>query len=239
MAYDLWYWPTIQGRGEFVRLPLEAAGIAYRDRARDDGAEAMMADMAARGGRGPFAPPYLAIDGPTTSTVIAQVANILLFLGDQHALAPSATADRYWLHQLQLTITDLVAEVHDVHHPVAAGAYYDEQKPEAARAAAQFRAERLPKFLDHFEAAVDCHPGDWLIDHQWSYADCSLFQIVEGLGYMFPRRMATLAPRYAGLLRIRDQVADLPGIRSYLKSDRRLPFNTKGIFRHYPELDDD
>ena len=235
MAYDLWYWPTIQGRGEFVRLPLEAAGIAYHDRARDVGGEAMMKDMAQRGGHGPFAPPYLAIDNLT----IAQVANILLYLGDQHALAPSAMAGRYWLHQLQLTMSDLVAEVHNVHHPVAASAYYEDQKPEAARAAAQFRDERLPKFLDHFEAAVDSHPGDWLIDHQWSYADCSLFQLVEGLRYMFPRRMASLEPDYAGLLRIHTQVGELPGIRSYMKSDRRLGFNTNGIFRHYPELDGD
>lgn len=235
MAYDLWYWPTIQGRGEFVRLPLEAAGIAYRDCAREQGAEAMMKDLAGRGARGPFAPPYLAIDG----LAIAQVANILLYLGDQHALAPSSMAGRYWLHQLQLTVTDLVAEVHNVHHPVAAGAYYDGQKPEAARAAAQFRDERLPRFLDHFEAAIDANHGDWLIDHQWTYADCSLFQLVEGLRYMFPRRMATLEPTYAGLLRIHAQVGELPGIRGYMKSDRRLGFNTDGIFRHYPALDGD
>ena len=233
MAYDLWYWPTIQGRGEFVRLPLEAAGLAYRDCARTRGAEAMMADMAGTGCRPPFAPPYLRIDG----LVIAQVANILLYLGDRHGLAPSAISDRYWLHQLQLTIADLVAEVHDVHHPVAAGAYYDEQKPEAARAAAQFREERMPKFLDHFEDAVACNPGEWLVDGRWTYADCSLFQVVEGLTYMFPRRMATLGPRYPGLMRVRDQVAALPGIRSYLHSDRRIGFNEEGIFRHYPELD--
>lgn len=233
MAYDLWYWPTIQGRGEFVRLPLEAAGIDYRDRAREDGAKAMMEDMASRGGRAPFAPPYLAIDGMS----IAQVANILLYLGDQHALAPSKMADRYWLHQLQMTICDLIAEIHDVHHPVGTGTYYDEQKPEAARAAAQFRTDRLPKFLDYLEVAIDCNPGDWLIDHQWSYVDCSLFQLVEGLRYMFPQRMATLEPGYAGLVRVHDQVADLPGVRSYLRSERRLPFSTEGIFRHYPELD--
>ena len=170
---------------------------------------------------------------------IAQVANILLYLGDRHGLAPSAIADRYWLHQLQLTIADLVAEVHNVHHPVSAGAFYDEQKPEAARAAAQFRGERLPKFLAHFEQAVDCNPGEWLIDGRWTYADCSLFQLVEGLRYMFPRRMATLEPDHPKLLRIHAQVGELPGIRSYLKSDRRLGFNEDGIFRHYPELDGD
>ena len=194
-----------------------------------------MKDLAARTRRAPFAPPYLAIDG----LVIAQVANILLYLGERHDLAPTGMADRYWLHEVQLTIADLVAEVHDIHHPVEPMAYYDDQKPEAARAAQQFRDERLPKFLDHFEVAVDCNPGEWLIDHQWSYADCSLFQLVEGLRYMVPRRMATLEPRYPGLVALHDRVAELPGIRSYLKSARRLAFNTDGIFRHYPELDGD
>ena len=170
MAYKLWYWPSIQGRGEFVRLALEAAGIAYEDCAREQGAEALMADMQARGGRGPFAPPYLDLDGRT----IAQVADILLYLGDRHDLAPSAIADRYWVHQLQLTISDLVAEVHNVHHPVDAAAYYDDQKAEAARAAWQFRAARLRKFLAHFEAAADANSGEWLIDHRWTYADTSV-----------------------------------------------------------------
>jgi glutathione S-transferase len=115
--------------------------------------------------------------------------------------------------------------------------YYDDQKPEAARAARQFREERLPKFLGHFEDAAQANPGEWLIDHAWSYADTSLFQIVEGLRYMFPQRMKTLEPDYPNLVRIRDQVAALPGIKAYLKSDRRIAFNTDGIFRHYPELD--
>lgn len=235
MSYDLWYWPGIQGRGEFVRLALEAAGIAYRDRAREDGAKALMADLAAAGGRGPFAPPYLDLDGLR----IAQVANILLFLGDRHDLAPSNMADRYWLQQLQLTMADLVAEVHNVHHPVEAGAYYAEQRKEAARAAAQFRAERMPKFLDHFEAAVDANPGDFIIDHRWTYADTSLFQLWEGLGYMFPRRLAALAPRYPAVQRVHRLVGELPGICAYLASDRRVAFNEDGIFRHYPELDGD
>ena len=233
MAYQLWYWPSIQGRGEFVRLALEAGEIAYEDRARDVGEEGLIADMTSRTTRAPFAPPYLAIDG----TAIAQVANILLYLGERHDLAPSGMADRYWLHEFQLTIADLVAEVHNVHHPVEMMAYYDEQQAEAARAATQFRNERTPKFLDWFEAAVDTNPGDWLIDHRWTYADCSLFQVIEGLRHMFPRRMKTLEPDYPGLVRIHDQVAALPAIAAYLKSDRRLPFNEDGIFRHYPELD--
>jgi glutathione S-transferase len=233
MAYQLWYWPTIQGRGEFVRLPLEAAGIAYIDCAREGGVEALVADLAARTGRTPFAPPYLVVDG----TAIAQVANILLFLGERHDLAPSVPADRLWLHQLQLTIADMVAEVHNVHHPIAASAYYEDQKPEASRAAAQFRDERMPKFLAHFDAAAACNPGDWLIDRRWTYADCSLFQLVEGLRYMFPTRMMTLERDYPNLLRVHDLVAELPGVHAYLRSDRRVAFNTDGIFRRYPELD--
>ncbi|RZT45363.1 glutathione S-transferase [Sphingomonas sp. BK036] len=233
MAYKLWYWPSIQGRGEFVRLALEAAEIAYEDCARTVGEEGLLADLNDRTGRTPFAPPYLELDG----LVIAQVANILMYLGERHSIAPSTMADRLWLNQLQLTIADLVAEVHNVHHPVAMMDYYDDQKSEAARAAKQFREERLPKFLGHFEDAAQANLGDWLIDHRWSYADTSLFQIVEGLRYMFPRRMKTLEPEYPNLIRIHDQVAELPGVKAYLKSDRRIAFNTDGIFRHYPELD--
>jgi glutathione S-transferase len=233
MAYRLWYWPEIQGRGEFVRLALEAAGIDYRDCARAGGAEALVADMKARKERPPFAPPYLEIDG----MAIAQVTNILLYLGDRHGLAPSRITDRYWVHQLQLTISDMVAEVHNIHHPVDPGAYYDDQKAEAARAAGQFRENRIPKFLAHLEQAACANPGAWLIDDRWTYADTSLFQLVEGLHYMFPKRMAAVAADFPNLHRIRDQVAALPGIAAYLASDRRLAFNTDGIFRHYPELD--
>lgn len=232
-AYDLWYWPTIQGRGEFVRLALEAAGIPYRDRAREEGADALTAHMAAMTGRIPFAPPFLEIDGFS----IAQVANILLYLGERHDLAPSNIADRMWLHQLQLTIADLVTEVHNVHHPVDMMAYFDDQKAEAVRAARQFREARMPKFLDHFEAAIAVNPGNWVIDHRPTYADHSLFQVVEGLRYMFPARMAVLEPRYPRLAALHDLVAQEPGIRAYLASDRRIPFNTDGIFRHYPDLD--
>lgn len=233
MSYRLWYWPGIQGRGEFVRLPLEAAGIAYEDCARTLGADALAADLAARGGRGPFAPPYLEGDG----LVLAQVANILLYLGDRHGLAPSNIADRYWVHQLQLTIADLVAEVHDVHHPIDISAYYEDQRAEAARRAAVFREQRLPKFLGHLEAAANANDGEWLIDHRWTYADTSLFQLWEGLHHMFPWRMATLAPGLPALARVHALVAELPGIRAYRASARRLPFSRHDIFRHYPELD--
>ena len=237
MSYRLWYWPGIQGRGEFVRLALEAAGIDYEDCAQTRDVQALLADMAARAAdktaRAPFAPPYLELDGLT----IAQVANILAFLGSQHDLVPSGIADRYWAHQLQLTIADMVAEAHDVHHPVDPMAYYDEQKPEALRAAHQFREARIPKFLGYFEEAIRSSPGDWVIDHRWTYVDTSLFQLVEGLRYMLPRRMAAVERDYPALIGVHDQVAELPGIRAYLKSGRRQAFNEDGIFRHYPELD--
>jgi glutathione S-transferase len=236
MAYKLWYWPHIQGRGEFVRLPLEAAGIDYVDMARRDGVDALIADLQGREGRGPFAPPYLALcDGST----VAQVANILQFLGERHGFAPADAADRLWLHQFQLTVADLVAEVHQVHHPVGTGLYYEDQKAEAARFAEEFRAERMPKFLRHFEQAAGAVPGDWLLGERWSYGDTSLFQLVEGLRFMFPRRMLSLEREIPGVLAIRDRVAALPGIRAYVDSGRRIPFNKDGIFRAYPELDGD
>jgi glutathione S-transferase len=233
MSYSLWYWPDLQGRGEFVRLAMEAGGIAYTDRAREDGAEALLADLEGHAGRGAFAPPYL----ETEDGVVSQVANILAYLGEKHGIAPSGLADRQWLNAVQLTIADLVAEVHNVHHPVAMMDYYEDQKPEAKRAAAQFREQRMPKFLGYFEQALAANPGDWLMGEAWSYGDTSLFQIVAGLRYMFPKRMAAIAGDYPALTALHDRVAALDGIAAYLASDRRIAFNTDGIFRHYPELD--
>ncbi|MDF0489679.1 glutathione S-transferase [Sphingomonas sp. H39-1-10] len=234
MTYRLWYWPGIQGRGEFVRLALEAGGIAYEDCAREQGAEALIADLDGRaGGRGAFAPPYL----ETPDGIVSHVANILAYLGQAHGIAPLALADRQWLNGIQLTIADLVAEVHNVHHPVAMMDYYEDQKPEAARAAAQFRGGRMPKFLGYFEAALGANPGDWLMGETWSHGDTSLFQIVAGLRYMLPQRMAAIEGDYPKLIALHDRVAGLDGIKAYLASKRRIAFNTQGIFRHYPELD--
>jgi glutathione S-transferase len=234
MSYDLWYWAEIPGRGEFVRLALEAGGIPYRDRAREQGSEALVEDMARRTGQRPFAPPYL-IAG---DLCIAQSADILLFLADRHGLGPAEEADRYFAHQLQLTTADIVAEAHDVHHPVGVALYYDDQKPEAARRAWEFRDKRMPKFLSYFEKVL-ADRGPWLLGARWTYADLSLFQLVEGLGYAFPRRMAALAKDIPLILALRDRVKALPELAAYLASDRRIPFNEDGIFRHYPELDGD
>lgn len=234
--YQLWYWPGIPGRGEFVRLALEAGGIPYRDLAREAGDEGFKAVSAALGeprDNPPFAPPFL-IAG---DKVIGQTAAILLFLGDKHGLAPTDEAGRLWANQCQLTIADMVAEAHDTHHPVSLSSYYREQKPEAARRAADFRNQRIPKYLGWFERIL-ARRGPWLGGEGWSYADLSLFQLVEGLRFAFPRAMAKAERKTPKLAALRDAVAALPQLRPYLSSDRRLPFSD-GIFRHYPELDAD
>ena len=237
MTYELYYWPGIQGRGEFVRLTLEEAGAEYRDVARKSGAEAaMMALLDDENlARPSFAPPFLK-DG---KLVIGQTAAILMYLGDRHGLAPKDEADRTWAHQIQLTIADLVGEAHDAHHPLGADLYYEEQKPEALRRAKTFRKERIPKYFSWFERILARNPhGDaQLVGGAATYADLSLFQIVEGLRYAFPKRMKTVladAPRVAALHRA---VAQRPRIRAYLESERRIKFNEQDIFRHYPELD--
>lgn len=237
MAYQLYYWPGIQGRGEFVRLVLEEAGQPYDDVARGPGGTralmAAMKDPAAI--HSPFAPPFLR-DG---EMVVAQTAEILRWLGKRHGLAPSDEAGRRFTAQLQLTIADLVAEAHDTHHPVDLEAYYDQQKPEAARRAKSFREHRIPKFLGYFEKVLANNPAgsDWLVGAARSYADLSLFQVVEGLHYAFPKAMAAKAGDWPQVLALRDRVKALPRIKAYLESERRIPFNEDVIFRHYPELD--
>ena len=237
MAYELYYWPEIQGRGEFVRLALEEAGAEYLDVARGPGGVAAMQRMMAgdSAAHPPFAPPFLK-DG---EVLIAQTANILLYLGHRHALAPRDEAGRLWAHQLQLTIADLVDEAHDTHHPIASGLYYEDQREEARRRAADFIANRVPKYLGYFERVLERNPqGDrYLVGHRVSYCDLSLFQLVAGLCYAFPGAMAQLKPRVPRVSALHDRVASRPRIDAYLRSARRIPFNERGVFRHYPELD--
>lgn len=229
MTYQLWYWTGIPGRGEYVRLALEAGGVAYRDCAREQGDDALMKDMKARRPE-PFAPPYLVAG----NLVIAQTANILAWLGREHGIAPADETGACLVAQYQLTIADMVVEAHDTHHPIASSLYYEEQKPEAARRAEDFRETRMPKFLDYFERALD--QGDWLVGDRWSYADLSLFQLIDGLRFAFPKRMATIGKDHRRLGHLYDRVAELPELADYLASDRRLP-HSEGLFRHYPELD--
>lgn len=232
MSYDLWYWPGIPGRGEYVRLALEAGGIPYRDLARAEGGGAALArDRDEPRDDPPFALPYLVADGMT----IAQTANILLFLGERHGLAPADLRGRLWVNQVQLTIADMTAEAHDVHHPVGIGLYYGDQEDEALRRAAEFREERIPKYLRWFERVL-LHHGPWLAGDRWSYADLSLWHLMQGLRYAFPKRMGSTLRDCPGILGLHQAVSGLPELADYLASDRRLPFGD-GIFRFYPELD--
>lgn len=235
MRYELYYWPEIQGRGEFVRLALEEAGADYVDVARrSGGTEKMLALM--NGGRAahqPFAPPFL----KAGKLVIAQTANILLFLGARHGLAPKPEAGRLWAHQLQLTVTDFVVEIHDTHHPIASGLYYEDQKKEAKRRAEDFRQRRTPKYLGYFDDVIDKSGGPFLLGRRLSHPDLSLFQLVEGLRYAFPNMMRRLERKIPRAVEVHDRVMKRPRIAAYLASARRIPFNEMGIFRHYQELD--
>ena len=237
--YELHYWPTIPGRGEFVRLALEHAAIPYVDVARlpedEGGGEDALYKSLDRAHRRtiPFAPPYL----KAGDVVIGQTANILLFLGRRHGLAPDDEAGWLWTHQVQLTIADFVAEVHDTHHPISVGEYYEDQKEAAAQRTAAFRKSRMPKFLGYFEKLLDRADADWLNGEQPSYADLSLFQVMEGSRYAFSRWMHKHEKQYPKLLALRDRVAALPRIAAYLKSPRHVAFNEDGIFRYYQELD--
>lgn len=240
MRYELFYWPGIQGRGEFIRLALEAAGADYVDVARESGpgmgVEAVRelmhgTDMP----RPPFAPPFLRAG----KQVIAQTANILHYLGPRLGLAPDAESARLWLHQLQLTVEDLVLDIHDTHHPIAMSLYYEDQKAESKRRAEYFTRVRAPELLGYFERVLQRNDKGrgYLVGRTLTYIDLSLFQIVEGLRYAFPGMMAQLEPELPGLVTLHDRVMKHPRIAAYLVSDRRLPFNEDGIFRHYPELD--
>jgi glutathione S-transferase len=236
--YKLYYWPSIQGRGEFVRLALEEAAIPYVDVARETGASGMAAMSQMLQGKKPgcvpFAPPFL----EAGRLVIGQTAAILLFIGQKHRLAPATEAGRYWVHQLQLTVADWVSEVHDTHHPLGAGLYYEDQKHEAFARAAEFRQERLPKFLDYFERVLEANPKKrFLVGSRVTYVDLSLFQMIDGLRYAFPRALKKQAKHYPKVFAHSDLVAERPNIAAYLESKRRIPFNRQDIFRHYEELD--
>ena len=232
MRYELYYWPSIQGRGEYVRLALEEAGADYADVARQRGIGAMTKMMEASG-TPPFAPPFL----KAGKRVIGQTANILLYLGPRHGLAPKAESGRLWLHQLQMTIADLVLEIHDTHHPLGPSLYYEDQRGAARKRTAEFWSERVPKYLGYFERLLAGSGGSWVAGRRLSYVDLSLFQIVAGLRYAFPKRMKAFERGIPGLLDLHDRVAVRPNIKAYLASDRRIAFNEEGIFRRYKELD--
>ena len=241
MSYELHYWPTIQGRGEFVRLALEAAGAPYVDVARGadkagQGVPAMLRCMEdGKQVHPPFAPPFLK-DG---AMMVGQTAAILHYLAPQLKLVARSEQARVWTQQIQLTIADMVTEAHDTHHPIGNDLYYEDQKAEALRRAQQFCRERLPKFLQWFESIVVRNPGGprYLVGGKLSYADLSLFQLIEGLSYAFPKATRRVLGHTPSIVQLHDRVAALPRVAAYLRSERRIPFNEQGIFRRYPELD--
>jgi glutathione S-transferase len=238
--YSLYYWPEIQGRGEFVRLALEDAAAPYLDVAREPGGMKELLKFLSDGVPGsasprPFAPPFLR----SGKLVIAQTAEILHYLGPKLGLLPSNEAAGYATLQHQLTIADFVDEAHDVHHPIGVGLYYEDQKAEAARRSEQFRAERIPKFLQYFEDVLKRGARNgYLVGRRCTYADLSLFQVIAGLRYAFPHALARIARKLPHVMALAVRVSERPHLAAYLASPRRIPFNESGIFRHYPELDD-
>ncbi|HEY2530734.1 MAG TPA: glutathione S-transferase [Xanthobacteraceae bacterium] len=237
MRYELYYWPTIQGRGEFIRLALEEAGADYVDVARRPGKGGMRAMMTLLDGkriaRPPYAPPFL----KAGRAIIAQVALILFYLGPRLNLAPRDESGRLWAHQLQLTISDLVVEIHDTHHPVSGWLYFEEQRPAARQRTKDFWRYRVPKFLGYFERVLQRNGGTYLVGRRLSYVDLSLFQIVDGLRYAFPKRMKRFERKIPGIVGLHDRVAKRPRIAAYLASKRRVPFSQWGIYRYFKELD--
>src|SRR5690242_17309447 len=206
MHYHLFYWPGIQGRGEYVRLALEYAGPAYDDVARKSGGmDRMMTMMNGRREKcPPFAPPFL----KAGKLVVAQVANILFYLGPRLKLSPRDEAGRLWVHQLQLTVTDFVKEIHDTHHPVGSGLYYEDQKPEAKRFSENFLDARVPKYLGYFDGILKQSGGPFTLGRKASYVDLSLFQLIEGLRYAFPKAMNRLEGDVARVVTVHDKVAE-------------------------------
>jgi glutathione S-transferase len=240
MPYELYYWPSNQGRGEFVRLALEEAAADYVDVGRlpeadGGGVPAILKLMNAPDVRTPpFAPPFL----KAGDLIIGQTANILMYIGAHHGLVPADEASRLWTHQLQLSVTDFIKEIHDTHHPIGAAFYYEDQKAEAKRYTENFLKLRATKFMNYFESVLARNGGQHLVGGALTYADLSLFQLVAGLRYAFPRAMARLERDLPRAVALHDAVAKRPRIAAYLASSRRMPFDEKGVFRRYPDLDE-
>lgn len=238
-TYELYYWPNLPGRGEFVRLILEDAAVPYVDVARlpkDEGGGVEAVLRYNRGeaeGHPALAPPIL----KAGALVLAQMPNICLYLGRRHGLAPRDDAGLYHANQLQLTLADLIAEAHDTHHPLGVALYYEDQRDAAKVRAAAFVKERMPKFLRYFERVLRANGGERLVGEAVSYVDLSMFQVLAGLEYAFPQAFARVRAEIPGLLALAEQVKARPSLAAYLASPRRMAFNQHGIFRRYPELD--
>ncbi|PSR76456.1 glutathione S-transferase [Coniella lustricola] len=246
--YTLIYWPEIPGRGEHVRLAFEEAGVAYTDTAREkDGVNEVLSRIGPSNlgdGLNPpmFAPPML----QHGDLVINQTSNILLYLGPKLGLAPKpGDQDAHgilFVNELTLTALDgLSNEVHDCHHPIGSGLYYEDQKEESLRKSKDYVSTRLPKFLSYFERVLKSKAsgdGPWLYGGKLTYADLVLFQCIDGIHFMFPKALKKLQDSndYAAVFTLYDAVKERPRIKAYLTSDRRQKYSM-GIYRSYPELD--
>lgn len=256
-TYTLLYHPGIPGRGEYIRLALEASNTPYTDLAvekKDGYAEVQQACMnkglESEAGNPPiFAPPALRIvggrdDGGTL--VISQTPNILDYLGGRVGMAGDAGKEdeKYFVAEVALTALDLSNEVHDSHHPVAVALYYEDQKEESLRRAKDLRENRIPKFFSYFARTLKHNAeksgqGRYLVSDRLTYADTTVWQVLDGLYFAFPKEMAArkeeeefrelLGPFYDG-------VKEEKGIKEYLASGRRMEYSM-GLFRRYPELD--
>ncbi len=237
--YELYYWPGLPGRGEFVRLALEDAGAAYVDVARKPeneggGSRAVLrAIKETSGAFRPFAPPILK-DGELW---LSHTALILDYLGTRHGLCPADEQARWQARQLQLTLTDFISETHDTHHPLGVNLYYEDQLDASKERARSFHEARAPKFLYYFEELLERSDSTYLVGGAHSYVDLSLAQVLDGLVFAFPRLFASMAGQIERLLALRQRVHSRPNITAYLGSERRLGFNRHGVFRKYDELD--
>ncbi|KAF1816408.1 glutathione S-transferase protein-like protein [Eremomyces bilateralis CBS 781.70] len=250
--YHLIYWPDIPGRGEFVRLAFEAAGTAYLDvsNASSAGVKPVLSLISDKhvgddvGNPPIFAPPALKIvdgKGEGKDLLIHQTPNILAYLGERLGLIGEEEGDKYHVSQVALTALDLCDECHDTHHPVSVVKYYAEQKEEALKKAEDFRASRIPKFFGYFERVLKSNEseakGKYLVGSKLTYADTTVWQVVNGVSYAFPKEVEARKKDYPLLFEtFYPGIQEEKGIKQYLASDRRLSYSD-GIFRHYPELD--
>jgi len=246
--YVLYYWPGIPGRGEYVRLVFEYAGVPYRNESDPGNIVSTIYKTSTASHPPAFAPPVLKLP---SGRFIAQTGAILIHLAPKFGLygtkiGEEGEEERSAINQLVMTVTDLTAECHDTHHPIAVEDYYDNQKEAAIARAKNMRVNRLPKFLGHFQHVLESNPeakengGTYLIGSTTTIADLAVFHLLDAVSFAFPKRIAALKAtgNYKNLFALRERIANEKNIKEYLASDRRLPFG-EGVFRYYPELDGD